>query len=390
MPDRIMKLAFVHNTLAIGGIEKSLVNLLNRIDYNRFYVDVYILTENDMMLEFINENANVYFKTSKLEKSLAKLIHRSNGLSYNILMIIQKLQRRVLRALVCIPLVGASFLGPYVQTHYDAVFALEQGIVQRYALSKLVSKRKHAFYHNGNLEKYSKYKKLFSSFDSIVVVSRTLMDAIVEKGLEAQSRVSYMHNLIPQDEILAGSFEYEPVGMSVDKRLKIVSCGRLYYEKGFDFAVKVAFQLKKNHGDCFIWYIIGDGREKESLDKLIIELGLSDQVVIVGWKKNPYPYIAGCDIYVQPSRLESYGITIVEAQVLGKVVVATDTLGAKEVIEDGKTGLICKASIQEITKTIEYVIGNEALCERIRKNVCNIDFEKRNETALQQFFKLLC
>ena len=56
----------------------------------------------------------------------------------------------------------------------------------------------------------------------------------------------------------------------------------------------------------------------------IKESGMEDEVIILGKKANPYPYIKKCDIYIQPSRYEGKAVTVLEAQMLGKPVVITD------------------------------------------------------------------
>ena len=64
----------------------------------------------------------------------------------------------------------------------------------------------------------------------------------------------------------------------------------------------------------FAWYAIGGGRDEKKLKKLVEKYCLENQFVFLGRKKNPYPYMKHCDLYVQPSRHEGYVITLVEAR----------------------------------------------------------------------------
>lgn len=97
------------------------------------------------------------------------------------------------------------------------------------------------------------------------------------------------------------------------KYLKILSIGRLDIDKGFDIGIKVINLLVKN-GYYIKWYIVGEGNQRGLLETIISNYNLRDKIVLLGEKTNPYPYLADCDIYFQPSRNEGYGIAVAEAR----------------------------------------------------------------------------
>lgn len=382
-------IAFVHNTMAIGGIERSLINLLNRVDYTKVSVDFYMLTTAGTLINEINPNVNIYFRINALEKALAALITSTSGIILTMLTIAQKAQRRLTRFVSSWPRFGKWVLGGPIAKHYDAVFALNQGSVQVFALENLNSDKKYAFYHNGNVELFNRFLHLFQKFDGIIIVSHTVSGLISSNHPTIAHKLQVMHNIVPKQDIVSRSMED---ASQIDRRVGrciIVSCGRLYRDKGFDLAVDAARIMSEQKLLNFSWYIIGDGKERHRIERRIKSAALQDRVFLFGGMKNPYPLIRACDIYVQPSRIESFGISMVEAQVLGKVVVATDTLGAKEVIEDGVTGILCEISASDIAAKVTAAMSSSNRFQSIKASVAGIEIEERNSLALQRFYNLL-
>lgn len=121
--------------------------------------------------------------------------------------------------------------------------------------------------------------------------------------------------------------------------LRILTVGRLSHQKGIDEAIRMAVRLK-TEGLKFRWYVVGDGEEHEILQRQIDEANIGKQFILLGQKLNPYPFFRECDIYAQPSRWEAFCLTLAEAKVFRKPIIVTDFVGAREQIQDGKTGLI--------------------------------------------------
>ena len=116
---------------------------------------------------------------------------------------------------------------------------------------------------------------------------------------------------------------------------------------------------------------------------------MQDRVILLGKKENPYPYIAACDLYVQPSRFEGYPMTVLEALVLGKPVVSTDNGGAKELLTDGQNGTLCPISGDAIAQSVHGLITDRALLEQMRKNVERTDMDGGNRQTIAALEQLL-
>ena len=85
---------------------------------------------------------------------------------------------------------------------------------------------------------------------------------------------------------------------------------------------------------------------------MIAHHGLEDRIVITGYVDNPFPTIQACDVYIQPSYHESFGLTIKEAVILGRPVVSTDTAGGKTVLEGGRYGELVPVSVEGLAEGI--------------------------------------
>lgn len=180
----------------------------------------------------------------------------------------------------------------------------------------------------------------YREFDNIITVSKTVEDSFTEiYGQEG--KVSTIYNPIDVDDIkIRGQESITEFDKGV---LNLVTVGRLVPQKGYDILLGVVKQLKEN-GFKFKLRILGEGELYEQLFACIEENSLHDNVELVGFKKNPYPYIAKSDLFVCSSRSEGYSLVIAEALVLGVPVISTYCSGPNELLEDGKYGLLVNNS----------------------------------------------
>ena len=172
------------------------------------------------------------------------------------------------------------------------------------------------------------------------------------------------------------------------EKFTIVTVGRLIPDKRQDRLLSAAKKLKENGSD-FIWYFVGDGPEKTKLEKMIAEYGLSNNIVITGMQKNPYPYMAACDIYVQPSYEEALGLTILETHRLNKPVISTATVGGKKLVESGKNGIVCEISSDALAESITDLTANKELYNNIISNLETTDYSHEFEKYKSQWQALL-
>jgi glycosyltransferase involved in cell wall biosynthesis len=119
----------------------------------------------------------------------------------------------------------------------------------------------------------------------------------------------------------------------------ILAVGRLTDQKAFDVLIQAFSLIRKNQVARLL--ILGEGENRSALEALIQKLGLEQDVSLMGFVQNPYPYMAQASIFVLPSRWEGLPTVLVEALYLGAPVVATNCPGgSREILKNGKFGTL--------------------------------------------------
>lgn len=108
-----------------------------------------------------------------------------------------------------------------------------------------------------------------------------------------------------------------------NNELKIVTVARLAAEKG-QLIIPNAIKKLINSGIKVKWYCIGEGEERANIENRIKELNIEDNSILLGMKKNPYPFIKNCDVYIQTLIYEGFCITLAEARLLNKAIITTN------------------------------------------------------------------
>ncbi len=177
-------------------------------------------------------------------------------------------------------------------------------------------------------------KKLYSIADSIVVVSKYIQYDLINNYNIRKTRIDVIYN--PHDLSSIDRLKMLPIldnnFISFSSRV-IISAGTLESRKGFYELIK-AFSLLE-YSDLNL-LIMGDGPEKESLQKLVSDLNLTKRVFLLGFVDNPYQYFKNSDIFVLASHVEGLPNVIIEALACGCAVISTDCIsGPREILSPG-------------------------------------------------------
>ena len=161
---------------------------------------------------------------------------------------------------------------------------------------------------------------------------------------------------------------YNPItihatAISERKEKKIISVGRLDHQKGYDYLVAAWSLVKQKHPD---WHldVYGEGSLRDSIQKQINELKLTDVITLCGRTPNIGEKYASHSIYVMSSRTEALGLVLLEAASCGLPLIAYNCpFGPRDVIENGKNGLLVErvGDIQGMADAICTLIENESL-----------------------------
>ena len=381
---------FVIHQLNIGGAQKAAISALNAIDYSQNDVTVYVRKKRLDLLPRINshlsriiineDNTRYYLKPYALWLQLWQWVYRLLGKDET------PIWHRIRNFI-------ATSQMEYEKKHYfsdgvqyDVAISYLQGFHAMFVAKYIDARRKVMFYHGSTDSLHDIHEAIMGDFSGIYCVTPGAMKELQGFYPQFASRMRYLENVVPYKEIR--EMAVESAISRKDGCLVLCSCGRLSHEKGFDIAVDAASHLKEMDVD-FIWYFVGDGPEKENLKAKVQSLELDKHIVFTGMQLNPYPYIRVCDIYVQPSREEAQGLTIIEAQILLRPVVSTCTIGGMALIDDGRTGALADINGPALAEAIERLAKDESARKGISDALRGIDYAAKERDFRDKWTRLL-
>lgn len=374
------KVLFVSPHMIIGGVEKALLAMLEACHAHGYAVDAAFVRNRGGFSEQLPDYVNIIeIPVSDDEADIllgggARAAIRSFVKKVQPLKAMRVVFRKKFKKSEVAEYLGDFRKIPALQKHYDLAicYHMHMPFLLKYVVDKTIADKKIAWIHNDFKVSgfpVNNYKELLDKYDGFFCVSEQLKSEFTEICPQYADKAQVFHNPISKDLIVSKSKEYYPEEYN-NKLIKVLSVGRLNEQKGFDIAIEVASMLKAE-GESFVWYIIGDGELYDKLSESIEANGLSEEVKLLGAKQNPYPYMANCDIYVQPSRHEGYCLTLCEAKVLKKPIVTTNFAGAREQLTDNITGIICDTTKESIFLAVKQLFNNkskrEALIEALNK-----------------------
>lgn len=337
------KVLFVSNSFGMGGAEKVLVDIVKALEK---HVEVHVLV-------FHNRGP----LKGEMEKHSSIFTLFSSWLQYLIFRKCQPYRLFLLNRFI-------------VKHQYKIVVGFMEGKSTDLVAEITANVRKIAWVHNDFrkldiLQDTAKVSAVYGKMDTIVFVSHDAKKAFLERFSNLKSSLQVIYNLINENKIQALSTEYE-----VEKSAKFtfLNVGMLRRQKRQDRLVRIAGRLQALKYD-FQVQLIGDGPLFGTLADLIVTMGVQDCVVLLGMLENPYPYMRDCDCFVLCSEYEGYGIVVKEALFLKKLVVTTDVIGPREILADGRYGLI--------------VENNEEALFRMMKSILDAHLENREIEVLR-------
>ena len=301
------KILFLIPNLAHGGAERVLVNLANNLDPQKYDVTVQTLFDVGVNRQYLAPHIRYiggYRKHIRGTTPLMKFF--SPGLLYRF----------------------------WIHGDYDILVSYLEGPTSRIiAGCPDAAKKKIAWLHiELNSPKQAaigfrspaEAQKLYNTYDRLVAVSDSVR-SIFLKSLPIKTPVDVLYNT--NETGLIAEKAKIPVGDEafVGDGLKVCSVAKLIPNKGFDRLLNVHKRLL-DEGIRHTIYILGIGEEEETLRRKICEYGVGDTFVLLGFRDNPYRYVARCDLYVCSSRREGFSTAVTESLIVGTPVVSTAVL----------------------------------------------------------------
>jgi glycosyltransferase involved in cell wall biosynthesis len=209
--------------------------------------------------------------------------------------------------------------------------------------------------------------RMYPSADAVVALSKGVAEDLAALVPRTRERVTVIHNAGVEPDVREMAREPLPADERPDGPL-VVACGRLKPLKGFAHLIDALAEVRKTT-PAHLW-IVGEGEQRAELERKIERLGLKNRVRLLGFRQNPYKYMAAADVFVLSSLFEGFGNVIVEAMACGTPVVATDCpYGPREIIRDGENGLLVEpASADSLARGISRVLADGELKRRLASN----------------------
>lgn len=384
------KIIILMPSMFIGGAERSLLGLLETIDYSQYDVSLFLYRHEGEFLKFIPDqvhllpempqyrtfdtpiryllcNRKIRFGLRRMLSKVAMWLHtKTTGEKRGVWMSMQYTARFLQPLLPDIPGeydVGMMFLG-----------------IADTLINKVQAKKKITWNHTDydtlfpnrsmDLETYSKV-------DAVVSVSPACTEKIKAFYPELANKAITIENALAGQFIEQCAKELQ-IDMLSDETTTLLSIGRFCDAKNFDNVPDICHRLVEDGLDVK-WYLIGYGGDEPLIRQKIAEAGMGDRVIILGKKDNPYPYMRACDLYVQPSRYEGKAVTVREAQLLGKPVVITNYATAGSQLEDGIDGVIVPVDNVGCAAGIAALLRDPVRMRQLSENCKKRDYTNRDE-----------
>ena len=380
--------------LEIGGAERSLIGLLNAIDYTRCEVDLFVYRHSGEFMSLIPKEVNLLPEIKKYAaiSRPIKDILREGIIGIAAARILAKIQyamyakRNKPREHSGIFQYVADCVTPLLPSlkrygKYDTAisFLTPHNIVR----DKVNAKEKIAWIHTDySTISVNAHKELsvWAAFDKIFAVSQGVKETFTTLFPTLDGKIYVMENILSPESIhkQAAMLDVSQEIPATDGEIRFCSVGRFTEQKNFDNVPFICKMLAKK-GLLFKWYIIGYGGDEQLISENIRKAGVENSCILLGKKSNPYPYIKACDIYIQPSRYEGKAVTVREAQILRKPVIITRFATSSTQLTEGTDGIIVPLDNKGAAEGIFAFAKNKALQEKFVEYMSSHDYGNEKE-----------
>ncbi len=378
-------LLFINGHLNTGGVEKSLLDILKHLDYDKYEVDLLLLEELGDYESEIPGQVHVQLRCLKntygsVQSSLLRCMQQRDWLCFQMRLIFllmkffgQK-EIRLARKLLT------------DNQHYDGVIGFRPGICTQIAAFAVNADKRVTWWHHGEINiAHDDYLEAAEACNQIVVVSKACRGMLADAFPTLEQKLTIVPNMLDIDAIREKAEAFQPYAQT--DMLHIVTLCRLSPEKHIENVIFTAQKLRAS-GITFRWHLLGGGSIESVLRQTAEAACVSDVFLFEGNQPNPYPYLKNADLFVHPSYVESQGLVVLEAMALGVPCVVTKSLGPCEFIEDGVNGILTEQNPESLAEKVMEILTDRALYERIKANThCPAQFAP--ESVMQKIDHLL-
>jgi len=334
------KISILALHLGYGGVEKSIIDQANMLSefYDVEVVSLYKLY--DYIPYKVNDNVKIkYLSNLKPNRSEFKDAVKKKNIKDIINEGFKAIKILYLKRKLVSDYIYNCDSNIVISTRIDFT-----KLLNKYGNNLAIKIAEEHVYHNNSKKYFKLLKKLMKNIDYLIPASKYLYDDYEKLFSKDKIVIKYIPQIV----------SYIPMNKSKCNNFNIVSVGRLSKEKGYDDLIRV-FSLAYKKNNKVKLTIVGDGDEKENLEKLVSQYKLNKYIKFTGFLtqdelKNVY---INSSLYVMTSSEESFGLVLLEAMSYGIPCIAFDSaLGAKEIIDDKSGILIKNRNLEEMANTI--------------------------------------
>ena len=342
-------LLFMIDSLETGGAEKSLIDLVNNLDYKDYNIEVKTIYNEGIYRERLNK---------KIKYS--SIIKRPNIWKKRIFYrLVKYLPTKLLYQLM-------------VTKKYDIEIAYHELLSTKILSGSDSNSFKIAWIHTNMFKdsenyqmfnNYVSFVKGYNKFNKIICVSNNIKDSFNEKT-KLYQKSDTIYNPIDKEKII--KLSKEKCNLKKDKnKFLIISIGRLEKVKGYDKLCEAINKLKTKH-NVELW-LLGEGSERQKIECYIKENNLEKNIKLLGFDENPYKYLTQANAFISTSEIEGFSLVVAEAIVLGLPVISTKTDGPREILEEGKYGKLIDNTVDDIASSLSEIIENNKLYKELKQ-----------------------
>ena len=379
------KILFYTSGVGLGGVEKVVLEVLKEIDKSKFDIKLALQYENENLFE--NEiPKEVNYKYMLPQKIIDKSLYfreRKKNIFYKILYSFMLSYEKYI--------IKKNYLE--FSKDREIVIDFKSGdFLKLINLENGTEKKRVCWLHSEitKLNKYEKRKKFLrenlNKCDKVVCICEDMKNGVIKEISELEEKLEVIYNPFDIEKIKIKSNDYSEIKAEEKKLLEdnyIIMVSRLdNIQKDFDAIIK-AFKIVTQKRKDIKLYLLGDGPDREKIENMIKDENLQEYIKLLGVKKNPYSWIKGSKLLVHSSRYEGFGLVLVEALILGKVVISSNCkVGPREILDNGKYGSLVEVGdynsmAQEILELLqENSIKRERYLTNINESIER--FDKKN------------
>lgn len=353
---------FFIESLAGGGAEKALVNLLNSLDKNKYETYVYTVTDEDLYQKDVESLCHY-------RSFLHKKMYEKGGFS-------KLLFWAGIKFIYHAPVSLVYRL--FVKEEFDIEVAYIEGFATKLiSSSKNLNSKKYAWVHidttkneyaDRSFANMEEQIKTYTKYNRIICVSDTVRDAFIRK-YKIDKNIEVIHNLNNTEEIINKA--KETLDLPPNESLQMIAIGRLEQQKGF---IRLIENLNRIKNRNYSLWILGEGSQRKKLEEKIEEYDLTNNVKLLGFQQNPYKFLFKSDALICSSYAEGYSTVISESLILGVPVFSVECSGVAEQLKEGLFGRIVPNTNENLTEMLRELINDPSIIDRYKQNIAAIPF----------------